>query len=70
MNVLIPPELYEMIKSLAESQGLTEVEALKRAVSINAYFDNAIKDGNKLLMLKVDGDVREVVLTGLPSKLK
>lgn len=59
MNVFIPPELYELIKHLAEQNASTEVEALKRAVVICTFFDDAIAKGSKVLMLRSDGDLKE-----------
>lgn len=60
MNIFVPPELYELIKALAESQNTTEVEALKRAIAISSFFTRAVSVGSKVLVLRADGDIREV----------
>ena len=60
MNVFIPPELYETIKALANFKGLTEVETLKRAIAIDLFFTDSIRNGKTVMMLDKDGDIKEV----------
>ncbi|MGF1481268.1 MAG: ribbon-helix-helix protein, CopG family [Cyanophyceae cyanobacterium] len=60
VTVALPLETIEKIKLIANRHGLTMTDAIRRAVTTEDYIENAIKEGNKVLLQKED-NYREVV---------
>jgi hypothetical protein len=49
------------VEFLAESQGITQNEAIRKAIGTEYYIRQEIEDGSKFFVLKSDGRSLEVV---------
>ncbi|NEQ35221.1 MAG: hypothetical protein F6K40_02415 [Okeania sp. SIO3I5] len=61
MSVTLPTDVAEMLEFLATSQGITQNEALRKAIATEAYFQKEIKQGSTVLIMNSDKSVKEVV---------
>ncbi|NET43058.1 CopG family transcriptional regulator [Okeania sp. SIO2B3] len=61
MSVTLPTDVAEMLEFLAKSQGITQNEALRKAIATEAYFQKEIKQGSTVLIMNSDKSVKEVV---------
>lgn len=61
MTIQLTKELAEGLEWLAEDLGISQVEALRRAIGTELYLRKELKDGGRLL-IKKESDIKEVVL--------
>lgn len=61
MSVSLSGDAARLLEYLAESQGLTQNEALRKAIATEAYLRQEIDQGAKVLLQKPDKEIREVV---------
>ncbi len=61
MSVTLPSDTAKWLELLAESQGITQTEALRKAIATEAYIQREIAEGSKILVQKADKEIREVV---------
>jgi len=61
MSVTLSQDAAEMLEYLAQEQGITQREALVRAIATELYLYKARKDGSKILFHTSEGEVREVI---------
>lgn len=61
LNVNVNDETVGALRSLAESQGTTVTEQIRRAVSVHAFFAEARAAGKRVRLVGADGGVTEVV---------
>ena len=61
MSVSLPQETAKMLELLSELQGISQVEALRRAISTEAYIQREIKNGSRILVESTDKQIRELV---------
>jgi hypothetical protein len=61
MTVALPPETAKMLELLSELQGVSQTEALKRAISTEAFIQREIKDGSKVLIQSPNSHLKELV---------
>lgn len=61
MSVTLSQDEAEMLEWLAQDQGITQKEALRRAIATEAYFYKERKAGSKILFHTSDRQVREVI---------
>lgn len=61
MSVTLSGDAAKWLESLAESQGITQTEALRKAIATEAYIQREISEGSKILVQKADKEIREVV---------
>jgi hypothetical protein len=61
MSISLTGDAAEMLKSLAESQGITQNEALRKAIATEAYLFQERQKGSKVLLQKSDNEIREVI---------
>ncbi|NET24422.1 CopG family transcriptional regulator [Okeania sp. SIO1I7] len=63
MSVSLPGEVAEMLEYLATSQGITQNEAVRKAIATENYFRKEIIEGGTILIMNADKkSVKEVVL--------
>lgn len=61
MTIALPQETAKMLELLSELQGVTQSEALRRAISTEAFIQREIKSGSRILVQAPDGQVKELV---------
>lgn len=61
MSVALSQDEAEMLEWLAAEQGITQKEALRKAIALEAYLYKERKAGSKILFHTSDGEVREVI---------
>jgi len=61
MSVSLSGDAARMLASLAEAQGITQNEALRKAIATEAYLRGEMEQGAKVLLQKSDKEIREVV---------
>lgn len=61
MSITLSSDAAKWLELLAESQGITQTEALRKAIATEAYIQKEIAEGSKILIQKADKEIREVV---------
>lgn len=61
MSVSLPPDTSALLEQLAQSQGTTMVEAIRRAINTEAYLQSEIRNGCRVQLVAADGSIKEVV---------
>ncbi|MGB3509412.1 MAG: hypothetical protein WBA93_09240 [Microcoleaceae cyanobacterium] len=61
MSVTLTREAREMLEFLADSQGISQNEALRKAIATEAYFQKQIKQGSTVLVMDSNKSMKEVV---------
>lgn len=61
LNVNLNEATAKALKELAEVNGLTLTETVRRAISVYKFMDDEVKSGNKIRVKEPNGDVREIV---------
>lgn len=61
MSVSLAGDAAQMLAFLAKSQGITQNEALRKAIATEAYLRQELTEGTKVLLQKPNGEIREVV---------
>ncbi len=61
MSVTLPTDVAEMLEFLATNQGISQNEAIRKAIATEAYFQKEIKQGSTVLIMNSDKSVKEVV---------
>jgi hypothetical protein len=60
-NVNFSEGAYRDLNTLAERRGKTMSEVLRDAISLERWFDETKREGNKVLVEQPDGRIREIV---------
>lgn len=61
MSISLSGETIELLEFLAESQGISQNEAIRRAIATDVYFLKERLEGSKVLLQKPDKEIREVL---------
>jgi hypothetical protein len=61
MTVSFSGDVARMLEYLAETQGISQVEALRKAIATEAYLLQERMQGSKVLLQKPDKEIREVL---------
>lgn len=61
MSITLTGEAIEHLEFLSNSQGITQNEALKKAIATEVYIRKHTMLGVKVLLQNPDGEIREVV---------
>ena len=61
MSVSFPPDIASLLEFLADSQGVSLNEALRKAIATEAYIQQEIREGSTILVQKSNKEIREVV---------
>lgn len=61
MSVSLSGDAARLLAYLAETQGITQNEALRKAIATEAYLRQEMEQGSKVLLQKSNKDIREVV---------
>jgi predicted transcriptional regulator len=61
MSITLSSDAAKWLEFLADTQGITQTEALRKAIATEAYIQKEILEGSKILVQKADKEIREVV---------
>jgi hypothetical protein len=61
MSISLSGDIVELLEFLAERQGISQNEAIRRAIATDVYFLKERLEGAKVLIQKSDKEIREVV---------
>lgn len=61
MSVSFSGDVARMLEYLAETQGISQVEALRKAIATDFYIRKELESGSVVLIQKSDLEIREVV---------
>jgi Ribbon-helix-helix protein, copG family len=61
MSISLSGDTAELLEFLAESQGISQNEAIRRAIATDVYFVKERLDGSRVLLQKPDKEIREVL---------
>lgn len=61
MTIALTQETAKMLELLSEHQGVTQIEALRRAISTEAFIQREIKNGSRILVQSPDNQTKELV---------
>jgi hypothetical protein len=61
MSIGLSGETVELLEFLADSQGISQNEAIRRAIATDVYFLKERLEGSKVLIQKSDKEIREVL---------
>lgn len=61
MSVSLAGDAARMLEDLAAAQGITQSEALRKAIATESYIREELSKGSKVLIQKPSLEIREVV---------
>jgi hypothetical protein len=61
VNVNFSEQAYQTLEDLARRSGKSMSEVLREAIALKAWFDKERADGNRVLVERPNGQVREVI---------
>jgi hypothetical protein len=61
MSITLSGDSAHVLEFLSKSQGITQNEALRKAIATEAYIRQEVMQGATVLLQKPDGEIREVV---------
>lgn len=61
MSVSLSADAARMLEFIAQNQGISQNEALRKAIATEAYLVQEMAQGSKVLLQKENKEVREVV---------
>ena len=61
LSISLPPDVSEMLDYLADSQGISLNEAIRKAIATESYFLQERSSGTKILLQGRDKEIREVL---------
>jgi hypothetical protein len=61
LSISLSDDAANLLEFLAQSQGITQNEALRRAIATEAYLLKERMEGTKVLLQKSDKEIREVL---------
>ncbi|AFZ61451.1 DUF2188 domain-containing protein [Anabaena cylindrica FACHB-243] len=61
MSITLSGDIANLLEYLASSQGITQNEALRKAIATEGYLLEERQQGSKILIQKPDKEIREVL---------
>ena len=61
MSISLPPDIAELLEFLANIQGISQNEALRKAIATEGYLQQEIREGSTILIQKSNKRLKEVV---------
>jgi predicted HicB family RNase H-like nuclease len=61
LTVSLPPETVEMLELLSDLQHISFNEAIRRAISTEAFLQGEIRQDSKLMLKSADGEIKELI---------
>lgn len=61
LSIALPADVAKMLEFLANSQGISQNEAIRKAIATESYFLQARQNGSKVLLQTEHNGTREVL---------
>ena len=61
INVVISDQILETIEKIAECQGISKSEVIRKAIATEFYFLKERQNGSKVMLLDSNKEIREVI---------
>ena len=61
ISVSLPEETARLLEAIANNQGISQNEAIRRAIATEAYLRQAATEGYKFLLQNQEKEIREIV---------
>ncbi|MCC5609784.1 ribbon-helix-helix protein, CopG family [Nostoc sp. CHAB 5834] len=61
MSISLPGDIARLLQYLADTQGISQNEALRKAIATEAYLLDERQQGTKVLLQKANKEIREVL---------
>jgi hypothetical protein len=61
MSISLPSDIADLLEYLAKFQGISQNEALRKAIATEAYFLQERQQGNRVLIQAHDQQIKEVI---------
>jgi hypothetical protein len=61
MSISLPIDTTRVLEAIAELQGISQNEAIRRAIATEAFIQGEVARGSKVLIKMETGDIKEVV---------
>jgi macrodomain Ter protein organizer (MatP/YcbG family) len=61
VSISLPLDTIEKLDEIASRHGITMTDAIRRAISTEAYIESEIQQDGKILIQKSDNTLREIV---------
>lgn len=61
LSVSLSEYFADLLQFLAESQGVSQTEAIRKAIAMEAFFLRETQQGSKILLQRPDNEIREVL---------
>jgi hypothetical protein len=61
MSISLPSDIADLLEFLAKFQGISQNEALRKAIATEAYFLQERQQGNRVLIQAHDQQIKEVI---------
>jgi len=61
LTVNLPWKVFDALRDMAEADGVSKTEALRRAISTEFYLREARRDGAQVYLERPDGTVERIV---------
>lgn len=62
LTMRVPEKVHRYLKDYAAHQGITVTYLVLRAIRLMSTFDAASRSGDKILLVKENGETKEIVL--------
>jgi hypothetical protein len=63
MSVILPEETVASLRGIAQKNGITLTAAIRQAISNEKFFGEELSGGGKLLILRPDRTLRQVIFS-------
>jgi predicted transcriptional regulator len=61
VTVNLPDSTVDALKKLAEERGITMTEAMRQSIENQSFFQQEVKNGNKILIEDSDKSLRQII---------
>jgi predicted transcriptional regulator len=62
VTVNLSPQVVKALEALAEEEGITKTEALRKAISTEKFLHEEKKKGSRILIEDTDQKIREIII--------
>ena len=61
VTVNLPDSTVDALRKLAEERGITMTEAMRQSIENQSFFQQEVKNGNKILIEDNDKSLRQII---------
>lgn len=62
MTILFPPDLNDNLQWIAEQQGISQAEAVRKSVALESYLRQALLRPGARILIEDDNSIKEVII--------